>query len=94
MLDNKKGSEWFWLITIVIAVGILVVSWFFVSDAFGGAKTNLKSFQDCESKKGGHCEELETSCKEGETALYKALGCGDEKNDKTKTKPYCCLPSP
>ena len=91
MFKNKKGDEWFWLVTALIAIVFLVVILFVTGKSLAGSKSNLDTYQDCDLRKGGHCEALESGCKTGETAFYKNLGCGDEKR---KEKPYCCLPSP
>lgn len=77
--------------TAVIAVVFMVVILFITGKSLASSKSNLDTYQDCDLRKGGHCEASESSCKTGEIAYYRNLGCGDEKR---KDKPYCCLPSP
>jgi len=89
MHKNKK-AQWMWLVYALIALGVLVVSWFIIGESLAGSKSNIDVLQDCELK-GGRCEASESACKQGEASSYKALGCGDEKR---KNRPYCCLPLP
>lgn len=92
MIKNKKANEWFWLVTALIAIVFLVVTLVIVGKSLAGSKSNLDAYQNCDLRKGGHCEASETDCnKPGEIAYFRNLGCGDEKR---KEKPYCCLPSP
>jgi|GEM_PF-4535066 hypothetical protein len=92
MHKNKK-ADWNWLVGAAIATLILVITVFWIGRGTSEANTNLKAFQDCKAR-GGECKASESECKSTETPLYKALGCGDEKDATIKDKPYCCLPLP
>ena len=93
MYKNKKG-QWMWMVYGALAIGVLVIGIFFIGRGTSSANENLNMFQSCEAKKGGHCEKDPSACESDETSFYKALGCGNEKDEKLKSKPWCCLPSP
>ena len=86
MHKNKKAAvDWMIIVGAIIALLILGVTIYFIGQGASSANKNLQTFQDCGAQRG-HCEALPSACQQGETALYRALGCGNDK--------YCCLPPP